>query len=96
MQEKRIKNQKLREEAKSKRRDFNKTGIFISEKEDSNLEKYSVVRVPQSFASVKDYEDSLQHPIGPDCNTIAAFEDFTRPKVTPVHDQYLNLTLLGD
>eukprot|EP00210_Caulerpa_lentillifera_P001681 g1616.t1 len=81
MQEKRTQNQKLRDDAKTKRRDFNKKGIFISEKSNTSLEKYHIATIPKTFDSANEYERSLQHTIGPDCNTINAFEDFTRPKV---------------
>lgn len=74
-------NYRLREMELGKRRDAKKPFVFISESTNSALEKYRPSRIPPGFNSAEEYLAAIKHPIGPETNTVMAFEDFIRPKV---------------
>ncbi|KAH8832525.1 Utp14-domain-containing protein [Flagelloscypha sp. PMI_526] len=65
----------------SERKDKGKAHLIISEKADRKASKYTVSDLPYPFTSRKQYEASLERPVGKEWNTRVGFQRATLPKV---------------
>lgn len=63
------------------RKDRDLSHVIISEKHDKKAMKYLVEHIPHPFTSVEQYEKSIRTPLGPDFNTMTAFQQITKPAV---------------
>ncbi|XP_057822016.2 uncharacterized protein C57A7.06 [Cryptomeria japonica] len=70
-----------REEALRKRKDAKLKFVVISEKLDKKAAKYSAPSLPFPYQSKEVFERSMRMPIGPEFNTIHAFQNMIRPTV---------------
>ncbi|KAG8927039.1 hypothetical protein FRC02_008526, partial [Tulasnella sp. 418] len=65
----------------TRRADYNKSHVIISEKKDKKASKYQVKDLPYPFTSIAQYERSLEVPLGPEWNTRTGFQKATLPRV---------------
>eukprot|EP01018_Ginkgo_biloba_P014744 Gb_36334 [translate_table: standard] len=70
-----------REEALRKRKDAKLKFVVISEKMDKKATKFNTPSLPFPYKSREVFERSMRMPLGPDFNTIRAFQDMIRPSV---------------
>jgi U3 small nucleolar RNA-associated protein 14 len=65
----------------TKRADYGKTHVIISEKKDKKASKYLAKDLPYPYTSKAQFEKSLQVPLGTEWNTRVSFQKGTLPKV---------------
>ena len=65
----------------TKRADFGKSHIIISERRDKKAAKFMVKDLPFPYTSARQYERSLEVPLGAEWNTRVGFQKGTLPRV---------------
>ena len=70
-----------RAEALSSRKDAKLKHVILNEKADAKAIKYLVSSLPYPFTSIEQYERSLATPLGKEWNTVASFQQKTKPAV---------------
>jgi U3 small nucleolar RNA-associated protein 14 len=81
----------------SKRRDFQKSHVIISEKKDKKAAKHMTKDLPYPFTSAAQYEASLRGAVGSEWSTRATVQKATMPRVvTKVRPRVSLLPRLAD
>jgi len=82
--EKRNKNKVMTKQpgiAKEKRRDAKLDRVIINEKRAKKNGKYLASSLPHPFETRQQYQRSLRMPIGPEFQTLTAYQDATKPRI---------------
>lgn len=67
--------------AKEKRRDAKLDRVIINEKRVKKNGKYLASSLPHPFETRQQYQRSLRMPIGPEFQTLTAYQDATKPRI---------------
>lgn len=85
----------------SKRRDFAKSHVIISEKKDKKAAKHMTKDLPYPYTSAAQYEASLRGAVGSEWSTRATVQKATMPRVVtkvrptaPLYSPSLHLTIM--
>lgn len=70
-----------RADALSSRKDAKLKHVILNEKADAKAVKYLVSSLPYPFTSIEQYERSLATPLGKEWNTVASFQQKTKPAI---------------
>jgi U3 small nucleolar RNA-associated protein 14 len=82
--EKRNKNKVMTKQpgiAKEKRKDAKLDRVIINEKRVKKIGKYLASSLPHPFETRQQYQRSLRMPIGPEFQTLTAYQDATKPRI---------------
>ncbi|MES1905835.1 MAG: U3 small nucleolar RNA-associated protein 14 A, partial [Paramarteilia canceri] len=67
------------------RKDKHFKNVIINEDANRPIKNLQVSRLPHNYKNVKDFQNSISAPIGPEWNTPTSFEHLIRPKIEVIN-----------